>query len=98
MEHRVIAHAAGWVIDSDWQVHHKNGIRDDNRIENLVVISDAEHTRLHAVERWAPRCPNGHDYTEENTGRRVEGWRYCKQCNRDRARANREKSTARLAA
>ncbi len=31
-------------------------------------------------------CPSGHEYTEENTGW-YKTWRYCKTCNRDRARA-----------
>ena len=32
-------------------VHHINGNRSDNRIENLQIMTRSEHCRLHALER-----------------------------------------------
>lgn len=48
----------GRKIGKDEDVHHLNGVRDDNRIENLEVISKREHGRissLHGLETGANR-------------------------------------------
>ena len=43
-------HLGRW-LDDDEHVHHINGDQLDDRIENFLVLSHAEHNRLHATER-----------------------------------------------
>ena len=53
--HRLIAVAEyGFEAVSGKVVHHKNGVRWDNRPENLEVMTTEEHSRYHAneSERW----------------------------------------------
>ena len=50
-EHRVIWEHANGIIPTGYEIHHLNGIRDDNRVENLQLLSKSEHAKLTWVTR-----------------------------------------------
>mgnify|MGYP001561650795 CR=1 FL=1 len=50
-EHRLIVEEARKITLNPWMiVHHINGIKDDNRLENLRVMTRSEHTSLHFIK------------------------------------------------
>lgn len=58
--HALIAERAmGKKLPAGAQVHHVNGIKDDNRPENLVVCPDGKyHALLHLRQRALDACGN----------------------------------------
>jgi hypothetical protein len=56
MLHRLLVERKiGRYLSQDEVVHHKNKIRNDNRLENLVVMDRSAHMSMHMVERNAER-------------------------------------------
>ena len=60
-EHRVVMEAhIGRLLRADEAVHHVNGDKADNRVENLELMSVSDHVALH--NRMQPRRIKGKVY------------------------------------
>lgn len=42
----------GRKLNDDELVHHLNGNKQDNRIENLQIVSRAQHIKIHDPRKW----------------------------------------------
>ena len=53
LEHRLVWEAIHGPIPEAHSIHHLNGDRLDNRIENLELLSASEHGKLHSPSPYA---------------------------------------------
>lgn len=91
--HRLVLLAFVGPLPQGMQTRHLNGDSQDNRLANLKYGTPLENTSdkfAHGTFRTRSavitHCRRNHEFTAENTGHDGRGYRWCRQCARDRDR------------
>lgn len=92
--HRVSYEAFNGFVPNGLDVHHTCNTKACINPAHLVVMTRAEHNRLHPLATKT-HCSRGHEFTPENTYRTHKGRRICRTCAQ---RKNREGYLRRRAA
>ena len=93
--HRVAYRSAHGAIPDGMEVDHTCANRRCCRPSHLQVVTPERNKQLVGERRT--HCPHGHPYNEENTIRRADGGRDCRECTRRRTREYQRKVRAGVA-
>ena len=101
--HRLVLMAFAGDPPEGTECRHLNGIRTDNRIENLAWGTHSENSVdqvRHGTHRNISKthCIRGHEFTPENTFIRGENYRTCRECKRMMERLGHKRRRAQKAA
>lgn len=91
--HRLVGEAFLGPMPDGLQTRHLNGVRRDNRVENLRYGTPSEnaqdsvrHGTHYSDTRGRAHCPAGHEYLGENIATNHLGERICRTCRNERRR------------
>lgn len=85
--HRAYLIELGYHVPDDMDVDHLCRVTSCANPDHLEVVTHRENllrgVGVSALNARKTHCPQGHEYTAENTNL-YKGWRYCRICKRDR--------------
>lgn len=101
LAHRLSYEQANGKIPKDLQIDHLCRVRHCVNPSHLELVTSRENTmrgeNFSATNARKTHCPQGHEYSVENTRRDNKNRRYCKACGRirDKVRAPKRKQQRR---